>query len=124
MKSLIKAGFASCLFVLGAGQATAGLVDSNQVIYKQEYQFNKAQVLSYVDSKQVQDKLTELGIKPEDAKKRIANMTNEELVSLNQQINEAPAASGIVGTIITVMVVVAVLDVMGITDVYPFIRPL
>ncbi|MCU4677272.1 PA2779 family protein [Catenovulum sp. 2E275] len=124
MKSFVKAGIASCLFVLGAGQATAGLVDSNQVIQQQEYQFNKAQVLSFVDSEQVQAKLIELGIQPEDAKNRIANMTSEELASLNQQINEAPAASGIVGTIITVMVVVAVLDVMGITDVYPFIRPL
>jgi len=38
-------------------------------------------------------------------------------------MNETPAG-GIIGTIVTVMVVVAVLDLMGITDVYPFIRPI
>ena len=54
---------------------------------------------------------------------RIANMTQEELASLNTQMNEMPAG-GIVGTIVTVLVVIAVLDVMGITDVYPFIRPI
>ncbi|MBU2181270.1 MAG: PA2779 family protein, partial [Gammaproteobacteria bacterium] len=45
------------------------------------------------------------------------------LNALNTQLNEMPAG-GIIGTIVTVLVVVAVLDLMGITDVYPFIRPL
>ncbi|WAJ69163.1 PA2779 family protein [Catenovulum adriaticum] len=124
MSKLIQAAVASGLLILGVGQASAGLYESNQVIQSQEYSFNKNQILSYVDSEQVQNKLTELGISVADAKNRIANMTHEELASLNQQLNEDAVAGGIVGTIITVLVVVAVLDVMGITDVYPFIRPL
>ena len=40
------------------------------------------------------------------------------------QINDAPAGSGIVGTIVTVLVVVAVLDLLGITDAYSFIDPI
>lgn len=124
MNKLIQAAVASGLLVLGVGQASAGLYESNQVIQSQQYSFNKNQILSYVDSEQVQNKLTELGISVADAKNRIANMTHEELASLNQQLNEDTVAGGIVGTIITVLVVVAVLDVMGITDVYPFIRPL
>lgn len=124
MNKLIQAAVASGLLVLGVGQASAGLYESNQVIQSQQYSFNKNQILSYVDSEQVQNKLTELGISVADAKNRIANMTHEELASLNQQLNEDAVAGGIVGTIITVLVVVAVLDVMGITDVYPFIRPL
>ena len=50
-------------------------------------------------------------------------MTNAELEAFNSQLNDMPAG-GVVGTIVTVLVVVAVLDLMGITDVYPFIRPI
>ena len=50
-------------------------------------------------------------------------MTQEEINALNSQLNEMPAG-GIVGVVVTVLVVVAVLDLMGITDVYPFINPI
>ena len=71
----------------------------------------------------MQNKLIELGVSPADAKQRIANMTAEELSALNSQMNEMPAG-GIVGVVVTVLVVVVVTDLMGLTDVYPFINPI
>lgn len=119
----IKTGIAAALMVLSLGQATAGVYSSEQAITSQQYQYNKQQVLNLVDSAEVQQKLMNLGVSPADAKLRIASMTNNELQAFNQQMNEAPAG-GIIGTIVTVLVVVAILDLMGITDVYPFIRPI
>ena len=123
MNKFLKASIASLIFVFSIGQATAGVFSSDQVIASQQHQYNKQQVLSFVDSAEVQSKLIELGVSPAEAKQRIANMTNQELDALNNEINEMPAG-GIVGTIVTVLVVVAILDLMGITDVYPFIRPI
>jgi hypothetical protein len=104
-------------------QASAAVFSSEQVISNQQFNFNKQQVLSYVDSAEVQNKLIELGVSPADAKQRIANMTAEELNALNSQMNEMPAG-GIVGVVVTVLVVVVVTDLMGLTDVYPFINPI
>ena len=123
MNKLLQASILSSMLIFGIGQATAGVFGSDQVIADQQHQYNKQQVLSFVDNAQVQNKLIELGVSPADAKQRIANMTSAELDALNNQLNEMPAG-GIVGTILTVLVVVAVLDLMGITDVYPFIRPI
>ncbi len=123
MNKFLKASIASLIFIFSIGQATAGVFSSDQVIANQQHQYNKQQVLSFVDSAEVQSKLIELGVSPSEAKQRIANMTNQELEALNNEINEMPAG-GIVSTIVTVLVVVAVLDLMGITDVYPFIRPI
>ncbi|WP_290613556.1 MULTISPECIES: PA2779 family protein [unclassified Arsukibacterium] len=106
-----------------ASPAVAGVYTSDQVIATQQYQYNKQQVLAFVDTAEVQQKLQTLGVSPADAKQRIASMTNAELEAFNSQLNDMPAG-GIVGTIVTVLVVVAVLDLMGITDVYPFIRPI
>ncbi|MCH8537393.1 MAG: PA2779 family protein [Alkalimonas sp.] len=128
MNKIIKSSVVGAILVFGTltftmSQATAGIYTSDQVIADQQHQFNKQQVLSFVDDAQVQSKLMALGVSPADAKLRIANMTNAELEAFNSQLNDMPAG-GVVGTIITVLVVVAVLDLMGITNVYPFIRPI
>ncbi|WP_340677540.1 PA2779 family protein [Paraglaciecola sp.] len=119
----LKTSLTAALVVLSLGQASAGVYTSEQAISSQQFQYNKQQVMSMVDTADVQQKLTTLGVSPADAKLRIASMTNQELMAFNQQMNEMPAG-GIIGTIVTVLVVVVVLDLMGITDVYPFIRPI
>ncbi|MCA1929073.1 PA2779 family protein [Rheinheimera sp.] len=123
MNKFLKASILCPVFILGMSQASAAVVSSEQVIAHQQFNFNKAQVLSFVDSAEVQNKLIELGVSPADAKQRIANMTAEELNALNSQMNEMPAG-GIVGVVVTVLVVVVVTDLMGLTDVYPFINPI
>lgn len=121
--SLVSTVFLVGMVLVGIGQATAGVYSSEQVITDQQHHYTKQQVLAFVDTAEVQNKLMTLGVSPADAKLRIANMTHAELDAFNTQLNEMPSG-GIVGTIITVLVVVAVLDLMGITDVYPFIRPI
>lgn len=123
MNTYLKTSIASALLVLSIGQASAGVYSSEQAIVSQQHQYNKQQVLALVDSAEVQQKLTDLGVSPAEAKLRVDGMTNDELLAFNQHMTEMPAG-GIIGTIVTVLVVVAVLDLMGLTDVYPFIRPL
>lgn len=123
LNKLLVAGIVSVVFIFGLGQASAGLYGSDEVVAQQQHQYSQQQVLAFVDNAEVQQKLIELGVSPDDAKQRIASMTTAELDALNNQLNEMPAG-GIVGTIVTVLVVIAVLDLLGITDVYPFIRPI
>jgi hypothetical protein len=123
MNKFLKASILCPVFILGMSQASAAVVSSEQVIAHQQFNFNKAQVLSFVDSAEVQNKLIELGVSPADAKQRIANMTAEELNALNTQMNDMPAG-GVVGAIVTVLAIIALLDLLGVTDVYPFINPI
>lgn len=123
MNKFLKVSILCPMLVLGMSQTSAAVFSSEQVIANQQFNFNKQQVLSYVDSAEVQNRLIELGVSPADAKQRIANMTAEELSALNSQMNEMPAG-GVVGAIVTVLVVIALLDLLGVTDVYPFINPI
>lgn len=123
MNSFLKSTIAASVLLFSLGQATAGVYTSEQAISSQQYQYNKQQVLTLVNSAEVQQRLMTLGVSPAEAQMRVDSMTNDELITFNQQMNDMPAG-GIVGTIVTVLVVVAVLDLMGITDVYPFIRPI
>lgn len=123
MNKLLKVSLLCPLLLLGMQQASAAAFSSGQVMAEQQYQFNKQQVLAFVDHAEVQQKLVELGVSPADAKMRIASMTASELNALNNQMNEMPAG-GIVGAVVTVLAVVAILDLLGVTDVYPFISPI
>ncbi len=63
-----------------------------------------------------------LGVDSNDAVARINGMTESEIAKLNQELNQAPAG-GVVGAVLTVLAIIAILDLVGVTDVYPFIRP-
>lgn len=123
MNKFLKASLLCPLLLLGVSQAQAAPFSSDVVMAEQQYQFDKQQVLAFVDRSEVQQKLMELGVSPTDAKLRIASMTADEINALNGQLNEMPAG-GIVGAVVTVLAVVAILDLLGVTDVYPFIRPI
>ena len=89
----------------------------------QAHAFNKQQLIDMVSRADVQEKLVSLGVSQNDAISRINGMTNSEISQLNSQLNDAPAG-GVVGAVLTVLAIIAILDLVGVTDVYPFIRPI
>lgn len=116
--------FASFLVVLTLSSiSNAGVVSSSDAIVSESVQYNKQQLLSFIDGDQVQERLVALGVDSGDAKMRISMMTSQELAALNAQMDDLPAG-GILGTIVTVVVVIAVLDLLGVTDVFDFIDPI
>lgn len=108
------------LFV--AGNVHAEAISSDSVMQAQTASFNKQQLLEMVNREDVRNKLVSLGVDRNDAIDRINAMTPNELAQLNDHINEAPAG-GVVGAVLTVLAIIAILDLIGVTDVYPFIRP-
>lgn len=108
------------LFV--AGNVHAEAIGSDSVMQAQTASFNKQQLIEMVNREDVQNKLVSLGVDRSDAIDRINAMTPNELAQLNDHINEAPAG-GVVGAVLTVLAIIAILDLIGVTDVYPFIRP-
>ena len=120
----ITAVIASFLILFaGTSASFADVLSSDEIMSAQQTQYSKQQILTYVDSDAVQQRLVALGVDSEVAKSRINSMTSAEIASLNAQMDDMPAG-GVVGTIVTVLVVIAVLDVLGVTDVYSFINPI
>ena len=106
-----------------SGSVHAEAISSDSVMQTQMAQYNKQQLIDMVNRSDVQSKLVSLGVDSNDAIARINAMTDSEIAQLNDEINQAPAG-GIVGAVLTVLAVIAILDLAGVTDVYPFIRPI
>jgi hypothetical protein len=50
-------------------------------------------------------------------------MTDEEIAQLNQQIDELPAGGDVLGILLVIFIVFVITDVIGATDIFPFIHP-
>lgn len=70
----------------------------------------------------VQSELERFGLSPELASERIAALTDDEASRLAQQIDSAPAGSGVLGAILLVFFVLLLTDILGFTKIFPFTR--
>lgn len=69
-------------------------------------------------------RLAERGVSVEQLRERVAALTDAEATALLAQIDSAPAgAADIVGTLFTVFIILLVTDILGLTKVFPFTRP-
>lgn len=74
----------------------------------------------------VQKALRAQGISAEEAKARVNALSDAEVVSLSEKLDQLPVGGGALGTIVFavlfVFVVLLVTDILGYTDVFPFVK--
>ncbi len=103
--------------------AQAAVVSSTDMLVEQHQFESKQSLKAFVDLDEVKSQLLELGVSADDVNARIDAMTADELAQLNATLQDAPAGAGIVGVALTVFIVFVITDVIGATDIFPFIRP-
>jgi hypothetical protein len=83
-------------------------------------------VNSILAREDVMASLISQGIYMTEAKARVDNLTDSEIVSLADQIETAPAGGGaigiIVGAAVITFIVLIITDILGYTDIFPFIK--
>ena len=74
----------------------------------------------------IQNYLTNQGIDPLEAKARIDSLSDSEAVKVAEQLEQLPAGGGAIGVIIgaalIIFLVLLVTDILGYTDVFPFVN--
>jgi hypothetical protein len=74
----------------------------------------------------VRASLVAQGIDPLEAKARVESLSDAEVVSLADQIEELPAGGSalgiIVGALLIVFIVLLITDILGYTDIFPFVK--
>jgi len=112
----------SILFFSTQTTVNAAIVSTTDLVAEQQSQIDRAYLLKSLDRAEVQAALVNKGVDIEAAKVRVAGMTDEEVRSLNANLDKLPAASGVHGLIGLILVVLLVTDLVGVTDVYSFIN--
>jgi hypothetical protein len=103
--------------------AIAGMVGTGELLATEQSLADRDRLLAALDRDEVRNQLTALGVDPAQAAERVARMTDAEVVALNERLDEMPAGAGILGVVALIFIVFVITDVIGATDIFPFIRP-
>ncbi len=106
------------------GMAQAEMVTTDQVIQNYNSTEDRTQVMDFMLREDVQEQMTLLGVDPEEAARRVAGLSDEEIQQIAGRLDELPAGEGvgaIVGVILIIFLVLLVTDLLGLTDVFPFV---
>jgi len=111
----------SILFVSVQPAVNAAMISTSDLVATEQSRIDRVFLLNSLEREEVQTALTSQGVDLEMAKQRVASMTDEEVRALNQKMDEMPAGSGIVITVVVVFLVLLITDIVGWTDVYPLV---
>jgi len=89
---------------------------------------DRDRVADFLGRPDVRSLLQSYGVNPDDAKARVAALSNDEVARLAGEIDRAPAGGDALGTIVWVALVVflvlLITDLLGLTKVFPFTKPI
>ena len=116
-----------CVFLLLApivAPVHAAMVGTDKVLADARGDADRAEVLAFLDRDDVRQQMEALGVDPADAEARVAAMTDAEIAELHARMDEIPAGgANVLSVALVVFIVFVVTDVIGATDIFPFIRP-
>ncbi len=96
----------------------AGVVSSDEFISAEVRGERITKIEAMLTRIEVAGQLEKLGVSPDMVMQRVQNMTNEELLLLEDRIDEEIAGAGLIGVIGVVFVVLLILELVGVTDVF------
>ena len=89
---------------------------------------DRSQLLGVLERVEVQNQLQAHGVSIEQAKARIAALTDAEAAQLAAQIDNLPAGGdgvgALIGAVLIVFLVLLLTDILGFTKVFPFTKPM
>jgi hypothetical protein len=89
---------------------------------------DRSQLLGVLERVEVQNQLQAHGVSIEQAKARIAALTDAEAAHLAAQIDSLPAGGDPLGALISAVLIVFLVllltDILGFTKVFPFTKPI
>ncbi|HMU89509.1 MAG: PA2779 family protein [Pseudomonadales bacterium] len=99
--------------------AAAALISTESALTLEQRQSRLAPLQQALARADVQAKLIEKGVDPQAAAARIANLSDAEIASIQQQIDQLPAGGdGLFAVLGIVFIVLLILDFVGATNVF------
>ncbi len=111
------------LINLSFGTATAGMIGNTAIMTQSGQGTERQALIQQLQRSEVREQLLSMGVQPEAVERRIQQLSETEVAQLNRQIADAPAGSGVIELLVLIFLVFVITDVIGATDIFPFIHP-
>ena len=106
--------------------AQASVVTTESVVEKYAAYADKERLTSMLSREDVRQELQKMGVNPDEAKQRIAALSDAEIRSLAERLDAEPAGEGtggaLIGAAVTVFIILLITDILCLTDVFGFTK--
>jgi len=105
--------------------ALAALIGTEDLMGSQRAEEARAYISSVLAREDIQKALIAHGIDPIEAQARVGTLTNQEAIQFADTMEQLPAGGligYIVGLTVFVFLVLLVTDILGYTDIFPFVK--
>ena len=103
--------------------AQAAMIGNDQIANQGLSHQTRDDLQQLFEQETAKQQLQEWGVNPDQIKGRIDSLTDAELARINQQINDLQAGGDVLGILLVIFLVFVITDIIGATDVFPFINP-
>jgi hypothetical protein len=103
-------------------QAHASVVSASSIIAASERTEQQARVADLLQRDAVAEVLERQGVTADQLNSRLDRLTDTELTMLAEKIDSLPAGEGALGLVLVVFLVLILLDVLGVTNIFPAIK--
>ncbi len=110
------------LIMLPLGTAQSAMIGNSQLLDGKS-STSRTALLQALERDQVRSQLVQLGVDADAVKERVAQMTDQEIATLNQRLADLPAGGDALGVILVIFIVFIITDAIGATDIFPFVHP-
>ena len=113
------------LWVILQPLAYSGIISTEtllgQNVGQQVESTDKKHLRQLLDREDIRLALIDMGVSPDDARQRITLLSDQEAKQFAADMEELPAGSGALETLVLVFLVLLFTDIMGYTDIFPFV---
>lgn len=100
----------------------AAMISTTDLVTERQISMDRQSLIAALDRDDVRLALTRRGVDTNMAKERIASLTDEEVALMKQRMDEMPAGGSAAGVLLVVFLVLLFTDLMGWTDIFPFVK--
>ena len=111
-------GLLSASLVFSTIPARAEMIGTPQLLAPAAQAAQRERVSAFLSRQDVQQQFVALGVDAADAASRVASMTDEELQTLSNRIDELPAGAGALELVLVVLLILIILELVGAIDIF------
>jgi len=123
-RKILCAVLALNLFIAPLAPLHAAMIGNPAIVQQARAELDREQLRALLARDEARAQLQALGVSPQDVDARVAAMTDAEVAQVNRHLAEMPAGGNILGLIVLLFIVFIITDMLGATDVFPFVHPI
>jgi hypothetical protein len=117
---LVLSGF--MMLSLHVPAANAALIGTDAVVSAATGDAARAKLRAALERDDVKQALAERGANLADLQARVDSLTDQEVAQLSAKFDQLPAGGDVLGVLVFIFLVLLITDILGYTDIFPFVK--